>query len=106
MRAFDARTGDIPDGSGGTLPALVQKTRHGHTFVLDRRTGEPIRKVEELPVPQDVAPRDRLSPTQPFSTKMPCLGREVLTEADMWGAPRLTSFIAGSLSRNCAMTVL
>lgn len=74
MRAFDARTGDIPDGSGGTLPALVQQTRHGHTFVLDRRTGEPIRKVEELPVPQDVAPRDRLSPAQPFSTEMLCLG--------------------------------
>ncbi|MGR3376527.1 membrane-bound PQQ-dependent dehydrogenase, glucose/quinate/shikimate family [Salipiger abyssi] len=80
---------DIPDGNGGTLPAVIQQTKRGHTFVLDRRTGEPIREVEERPVPQDVAPGDWLSPTQPFSTEMPFLGKEVLTEADMWGATPL-----------------
>jgi quinate dehydrogenase (quinone) len=76
---------DMPDGKGGTIPALVQITKQGQIYVLDRRTGKPITKVVERPVPQGAAPGDRLSPTQPFSVGMPQIGTDRLTEAKMWG---------------------
>lgn len=77
---------DMPDGHGGVIPTLVQVTKRGQIFVLDRRTGKPVRRVEERPVPQGASPGDRLSPTQPFSVGMPAIGAKTLTEADMWGA--------------------
>jgi quinoprotein glucose dehydrogenase len=74
---------DIP--GRGRVPALVQSTKTGNIFVLDRRTGAPLLPVTERSVPQGAAPGDRLSPTQPYSaaTFMP---RERLRERDMWGA--------------------
>ena len=73
---------DIPTVNGN-LPALVQATKSGQIFVLNRRTGEPIVPVTEKPVPQRAAPGDRISPTQPFSgiSWQPAK----LTESDMWG---------------------
>ncbi|OWJ80146.1 membrane-bound PQQ-dependent dehydrogenase, glucose/quinate/shikimate family [Haematobacter genomosp. 1] len=77
---------------GETVPALVQLTKRGQNFVLDRRTGEPIYEVQERPVPQGGAEAERISPTQPFSVEMPefsgidpkkPLG---VDETDMWGA--------------------
>src|SRR3546814_4418392 len=44
---------DIPDGKGGTLPALVRVGKTAQIFVLDRRNGKPVFPVEERPVPQD-----------------------------------------------------
>lgn len=76
---------DLTDGKGGSTPALVQLTKQGQIFVLDRRTGKPIRKVEERPVPQGNVPGDWRSPTQPFSTGMPAPSTGDLTEAGMWG---------------------
>jgi quinate dehydrogenase (quinone) len=77
---------DMPDGHGGVIPTLVQVTKRGQIFMLDRRTGKPVRRVEEQLAPQGAAPGDRLSPTQPFSVEMPAIGVKTLTEADMWGA--------------------
>jgi quinate dehydrogenase (quinone) len=77
---------DIPDGHGSTTPALVQVTKRGQIFLLDRRTGNPIADVQEKPVPQSgAAAGERLSPTQPFSVGMPSIGDEKLTESHMWG---------------------
>ena len=71
---------------GGARPALIQATKRGEVFVLDRRTGRPIFPVTERPVPQDsVTPGDRLSPTQPFSVGLPAFRGGVLRERDMWG---------------------
>lgn len=70
---------------GETVPALIQGTKQGQIFLLDRRTGEPLAQVEERPVPQGAAEGDWLSPTQPFSTGMPALPDHVLAESDMWG---------------------
>jgi quinoprotein glucose dehydrogenase len=67
------------------VPALLQATKAGQLFVLDRRTGEPIVDVRELPVPRDGAPGERLSPTQPFSTGLPSLAGPLLNEQAMWG---------------------
>jgi quinate dehydrogenase (quinone) len=76
---------DIPDGSGGTTPALIAPTKRGELFLLDRRTGKPLADVEELPVPQTDVAQEATAPTQPFSTGMPSFGRELVTEQKMWG---------------------
>ena len=69
---------DIPDGKGGTLPALAQVTKQGEIFLLNRVTGEPIAQVEERKVPQGNVPGERYSPTQPFSVGMPSIGNATL----------------------------
>jgi quinoprotein glucose dehydrogenase len=69
--------------AAGVVPALVQATKQGQIYVLDRRTGRPIVPVTERRVPQGVVPGDRLSPTQPFSA-LSVIGSR-LTEASMWG---------------------
>jgi quinate dehydrogenase (quinone) len=74
---------------GGTAPALVQLTKRGQIFVLDRRTGEPLTRVVEVRVPQGAQPGEWLSKTQPYSVEMPTVGVERLTEAKMWGATPL-----------------
>jgi quinoprotein glucose dehydrogenase len=78
---------DLPIG-GQTVPALVQSTKTGNIFVLDRRTGTPIIPVEERRVPGNPAPGDRLSPTQPFS-QASFMPLEPVRERDMWGATML-----------------
>ena len=76
---------DIPDGKGGTVPALVQVTKQGEIFLLDRATGAPLSPVEERPVPQGNVPGERYSATQPYSVGMPSIGNAQLVESDMWG---------------------
>ncbi|ANF82091.1 glucose dehydrogenase [Acinetobacter sp. NCu2D-2] len=76
---------DMTDDHGKKVPALIQTTKMGQIFVLDRRTGKPITKVEERPVDTNGAEGEKLSPTQPFSVGMPQIGNETLTEQDMWG---------------------
>lgn len=69
---------------GQVVPALVQATKQGEIFVLNRATGEPIFPVEERPVPQGAVQGDHTAPTQPRSAIS--FAPEPLTEADMWGA--------------------
>lgn len=76
---------DIPNGQGGRLPALLQPTKRGEIFVLDRRTGRPIVPVEERPVPQGRITGDRTASTQPYSVGMPTISAPRLREVDMWG---------------------
>ena len=49
-------------------PAVIQTTKTGMMFVLDRETGAPIFPVEERPVPASGVPGERAWPTQPFSS--------------------------------------
>lgn len=68
----------------GLVPALVQATKMGDIFILDRRTGDLLSKTAEVKVPQGgVEPSER-SPTQLRSlyntTQQPDI-----TEAQMWG---------------------
>jgi len=72
----------------GVVPVVVQPTKHGEIFVLDRRTGTPIFPVTERPVPQHPVEGERLSPTQPHSAVADLVGGR-LTEKDMWGATPL-----------------
>jgi quinoprotein glucose dehydrogenase len=105
--ALDARTGkrvwhfqtvhhdlwdyDIPTApklltirkGGKQIPVLVQATKQGFVFVLDRRTGKPIWPIEERKVPASDVPGERISPTQPFPTWPKPFARQSFTEADI-----------------------
>lgn len=70
--------------NGQTVPALVQPTKQGELFVLDRRSGEPALPVTEKQVPQSAVEGERVAPTQPVSALS--FDPPALTEADMWGA--------------------
>jgi len=63
--------------------AVVQLTKMGLTFVLDRDTGEPLFPVEEIPVPASKVPGEEAWPTQPFPLKPPPLVRLSLDQADL-----------------------
>jgi quinoprotein glucose dehydrogenase len=52
---------------GRDVAAVLQATKTGMLFVLDRETGQPIVPVEERPVPASTVPGEVASPTQPFS---------------------------------------
>jgi len=84
---------DVPDSHGGMLPALIQTTKRGQIFMLDRRTGTPIAQVEERPVPQGGVADERTEPTQPYSVGMPSIGTEPLSEKRMWGLTLLDQLI-------------
>lgn len=51
---------------GVSAPAVIQPTKQGLLFTLNRETGAPLIPVVERPVPQGGAPGEVLSPTQPF----------------------------------------
>lgn len=69
---------------GETVPALVQPTKQGEIFVLDRRSGEPLLPVTEVPYPQGAAEGDFTAATQPVSALS--FDPPPLTGASMWGA--------------------
>ncbi|UUZ70028.1 glucose/quinate/shikimate family membrane-bound PQQ-dependent dehydrogenase [Polaromonas sp. P2-4] len=70
--------------NGNTVPALVQPTKQGEVFVLDRRNGQPLLPVTEMPAPQGAAQGDRTASTQPRSALS--YDPPPLTGRDMWGA--------------------
>lgn len=51
---------------GVTIPALVQTSKQGFLYVLNRHTGEPVYPIEERGVPKSAVPGEVSSPTQPF----------------------------------------
>ncbi|UCI23129.1 glucose/quinate/shikimate family membrane-bound PQQ-dependent dehydrogenase [Mesorhizobium sp. B2-8-5] len=73
---------DITTANGG-VPALVGPTKQGDLYVLDRRTGEPIIPVKEVPAPGGAIEGDHASPTQPASDLS--FNPKPLTGTDMWG---------------------
>jgi quinoprotein glucose dehydrogenase len=74
---------DFPT-AGGKVPALIETTKMGDIFVLDRRTGALLTPVKDVAVPQGgVEPQERAATQQRSlfnSTAQPDL-----TEAQMWG---------------------
>lgn len=74
-----------PNGEGAPIPAVLQPTKTGLVFTLDRETGAPLYPVEERKVPTDGAPGEWLSPTQPFPVKPPPLVPQKITPDDAWG---------------------
>lgn len=73
------------DLAQGKRDVVIQGTKQGFVFVLDRDTGQPVFPVEERAVPQGGAAGEWLSPTQPFPTHIPALVPQELTPADAFG---------------------
>jgi len=76
------------DGPQGKVPAIIQPTKRGDLYILDRRTGEPIVPVDEMPVPQGTDYGEFTAPTQPYSA-VSYAPDEPLRERDMWGGTPL-----------------
>ncbi|MBS0248379.1 MAG: pyrroloquinoline quinone-dependent dehydrogenase [Proteobacteria bacterium] len=53
---------------GKTIPALVQTSKMGFIFVLNRLTGEPIYPIEERKVPPSDVAGEQAASTQPYPT--------------------------------------
>ncbi|MCA6124135.1 pyrroloquinoline quinone-dependent dehydrogenase [Bradyrhizobium sp. WSM 1704] len=73
------------DTGDGQRDVVIQPTKQGFVFVLDRDTGKPVWPVEERAVPQDGAEGEMLSPTQPFPTHVPPLLPQRITSDDAFG---------------------
>ncbi len=72
--------------NGEKIPAVAQGTKMGFVFVLDRRTGEPLFPVEEVPVPQHSEFEDlKLSPTQPIPVRPKSVAHTDLEVDDAFG---------------------
>ena len=71
--------------NGRRIPAVVQTTKTGMMFILNRETGVPLFPVKERPVPASDLPDEKAWPTQPFTTVTPPLVPHRLAEADVWG---------------------
>lgn len=69
---------------GRRRDAVLQATKTGQLFVLDRDTGVPIVPVEEMPVPRSTIPGEEAWPTQPQSAVGP-LSPQRITTAEAFG---------------------
>jgi quinoprotein glucose dehydrogenase len=80
---------DIPF-DGVLRHSLIQATKRGEIFVLDRETGIPLTRVQEQPAPmRGAVPEERLAATQPFSVAMPSFRGPDLNEHLIWGVTPL-----------------
>ena len=70
---------------GVETPVVLQATKTGMLFVLDRETGEPVFPVEERPVPTSDVPGEVAWPTQPFTALTPPLSPHALEIGEIWG---------------------
>jgi len=82
---------------GQTIPALVQTTKMGFIFVLNRETGEPIFPIEDRPVPPSDAQGEVAAPTQPFALTPPPTN-DPFKMPDVWWLADALSF--GQCSRD------
>ena len=71
---------------GRRIDAVLQATKTGQLYVLDRDTGKPIFPVEERPVPPSTILGERASPTQPFNSVLPPLSPQSFSIDSVWGA--------------------
>ncbi len=73
------------DVAGQPRDVVVQATKQGLVFVLDRDTGEPVFPVEDRAVPQGGAAGEALAATQPFPADLPALVPQRLRAGDAYG---------------------
>jgi len=71
--------------NGKVIPAVVQNTKQGFSFVLERDTGKPVFGVVDKPAPQRALSGEWLSPTQPWPVKPEPLVPTKVTPDDAWG---------------------
>jgi quinoprotein glucose dehydrogenase len=69
---------------GTRVPAVLQATKTGMLFVLNRESGRPIFPVEERPVPPSAIPGEEAARTQPFTAVTPPLSPQRFTIDQIW----------------------
>jgi quinoprotein glucose dehydrogenase len=72
---------------GKPVEAVIQVTKHGLVFVLDRLTGKPLFPVQERPVPSSDVPGEKAAPTQPFPLLPAPVARQGMTVDDLTEFP-------------------
>jgi glucose dehydrogenase len=68
---------------GKEIPAVVQVTKMGLVFALDRRDGTPLFPVREQAMPRSDVPGEASWPTQPIPVKPPPLSRSSIRAEDI-----------------------
>lgn len=71
--------------NGQRKPAVVQVTKMGTIFVLDRQTGEFMFETIDMPVPQTDVPGEYTAPTQPVPVLPKPVAKQGFTDKDVWG---------------------
>ena len=71
--------------NGQKRPAVVQVTKMGTIFVLDRETGEFMFETVDVPVPQTDVPGEYTSPTQPVPVLPKPVAKQGFSDKDVWG---------------------
>jgi quinoprotein glucose dehydrogenase len=71
---------------GKPVRAVIQATKMGYIFVLDRLTGKPLFPVEDRRVAVSDVPGEQSSPTQPVPLAPPAVTSQSLKPSDAWGA--------------------
>ncbi|HEY5337324.1 MAG TPA: pyrroloquinoline quinone-dependent dehydrogenase [Rhizomicrobium sp.] len=70
---------------GQTVPAVLQPTKQGLLFTINRTNGVPLIPVVERKVPQGGAPGEKLSPTQPIPVAPGPLAANHIAPEDAFG---------------------
>ncbi len=90
--------------NGRTIDAIVQATKHGFLFILDRATGTPLFPVEDAAYPESTVPGERVAATQRLPTMPKPFARQRLTEdllttrtpeAHQWALEQFRTFRSG-----------
>jgi quinoprotein glucose dehydrogenase len=84
---------------GHDVAVVVEATKLGYVFVLDRDTGKPVFPVEERKVPASDVPGEVAWPTQPVPSAPPPIVPQSLKPEDAWG---VTFWDRGSCARKIA----
>jgi quinoprotein glucose dehydrogenase len=72
--------------NGRSTDVVLQTTKTGQLFILDRVTGKPVFPVEERRVPATNVVAERASATQPFNAQLPPLSPQTFSLDSIWGA--------------------
>ncbi len=71
---------------GKRVDVVMQATKSGQLFILDRDTGHPVFPVEERHVPASTIYGEQASPTQPFNLVLPALSPQWFDVKALWAA--------------------
>jgi len=84
---------------GKLVDVVVQATKDGYVYVLDRDSGTSLFPFEERPVPTNGLPGEQPYPTQKFPTKPLPFARSVMTENDITNiSPEATAYVKKQMS--------
>ncbi len=88
------------DHDGKNIDAVVQITKSGMVFLLDRETGEPLFPVEERQVPASDLKGEVTWPTQPFSLALPQFTPQLFSDDKITNiSPESHAYVSEILSK-------